>query len=231
MRRSSLFLDSHRSHKKRKTSSVSSSTTSTWSRYQSALIKLLSWRILILKTCPRSTASMVNLSTWGDKCWCYICFNLAVQDRNAHRWWKMVMKCAFSYTSSLKFVAVCLWLAEFSLPSVPQVPVNCEEDVGVGASTVHITCHHWHFVCVSCSREDVHKQAHRGISLRQTAEYRVKKTKCPLWFGATLITESFRENCLWFPKWCSERWGKETTERQILQILSMQEWAVCERTL
>lgn len=161
MRLSSLFLDSQRSHKKRKTSSVSSSNTSTWSRYQSALIMLSSCRILILKICPRSTASIVNLSTWGD--WWHnsirLWFCVFLYTKAEHRWLNMVTACVLSYRSPFKLVAVGLWLSQFPLPCVPEVTVNGEEDVGVSAGSIHITCHHRHFVRVSCrGGDDKHTQ-------------------------------------------------------------------------
>lgn len=146
MSRSSLFLDSQRSHKKRKTSSESSSTTSTWSRYQSACIILLSWRILSLKTCPRSTASMVNLSTWTEKTQIFNDVFLPRQKWQQGR--------ARSYGASFKLVAVCLRLSQFPLPRVPLVPINGKEDVGVGAGSIHVTRHHRHFVSVSCRGGD-----------------------------------------------------------------------------
>lgn len=125
----------------------------------------------------------------------------------------MVTNGAFPYRSSFKLVAVCLWLAEFPLPGVPQVPVNCEEDVGVGAASIHITCHHWHFVCVSCNVE-CSQTSTQGISLRQQAEYKVK------WKQMFIVVwchfnnrDLFRENCLYFPNWCTERRGRDRTQQ------------------
>lgn len=88
-----------------------------------------------------------------------------------------------SYTSPFKLVAVCLRLSQFPLPRVALVPINGEEDVGVRAGAVHVTCHHGHFVCVSCWWDDEHTQEHMMVL----------KPYCGLTWGKCLCSGSWRK--------------------------------------
>lgn len=112
----------------------------------------------------------------------------------------------FSYRSSFKLVAVGLRLAELPLPCVPQVPVDREEDVGVGAAAVHITRHHWYFVCVSCSGGKMITDEHSGDTVEVIGRMQSEKKAI---FNRSLMVllepRLIKGKLSLVSNWCSER--------------------------
>lgn len=193
MRLSSFFLESQRSHRNMYTSSVSTSTTSTWSRYQSAPAWESSCRIRILNTWPRSTASMLNLSTYTNNCFqspyvdlmsksiivnyvgtihCVIITNktpstTAQYDHTIFNTFSVISEWCHvteegfrTHRSSLKLVTAALRFAELSFSRVSQISVDGQEDVGIGAGSVHVARPHRHLIRVSWKHHVTSSSSH-----------------------------------------------------------------------